>query len=97
MALLSSVSSSSGVYTLNVAITNTGGAILNGPLPLMVTGLPSGVRLLNGSGTTGASPCVDFLPAGQALAPGQKATLCLKFSAKTLKSITYVALVMEGI
>jgi hypothetical protein len=68
-----------------------------GPLALVLKGLPAGVTLLNGSGTTGGNPYLDFIPVGRQLAPGQVVTVSLTFSAKSLKSISYGTQVLAGI
>jgi hypothetical protein len=97
VALAGSSGSGAGVYTLNLTITNTSAGMQIGPLALVLKGLPAGVTLLNGSGTTGGNPYLDFIPVGRQLAPGQVVAVSLTFSAKSLQSISYGTQVLAGI
>ena len=65
-------------FVQNVTITNTGNVPANGPLQLVLDGLPSTVSLTNGSGTLPDG--TPFINVPGTLAVGQSVTVRLEFS-----------------
>ncbi|HEY3441852.1 MAG TPA: endonuclease/exonuclease/phosphatase family protein [Paludibaculum sp.] len=79
--------------TSSVRVTNNTAAPINGPLQLVITGLPDGVRLTNAASSSPASAIYNL---AAPLAPGQTLIVPLAFSLNAVKSITYSAVVFAG-
>jgi hypothetical protein len=74
-------------YTGTVTITNTGAAVLKGPLQFRLAGLTNGVTLDN---ATGVKDGVPYITLGEAeLAPGQAATVTTTVSNPAKAAIGY--------
>ncbi len=86
-----------GFFVQNIAITNHAGIPIPGPLYLILSGLPSGVQLVNKSGITQkVAPGSSFIKLplsndGRTSAPGESNTLTLQFLDPSRKAITYSA------
>ena len=83
-----------GKYSGTVKITNTSGAALNGPLHLVLQGLPAGVTLDGKSGEQGGAPYLT-LP-GTSLAAGASVTVTTSFTNPSKTSIGYTAKLING-
>ena len=84
----------SKTFSGTVTITNTSGSTLNGPFQIVLTGLPSGVTLLNAVGTFDGSPYITVSSTG--LAAGQSATVSVRFSDVSMTKITFTPVVYSG-
>jgi hypothetical protein len=85
------------VYAQGVSLMNTLPTAVDGPLFLIVEGLPAGVTLVNRSEQTeclasAGSRYVVPLPAGSSLAPNTSAVFALYFSDPSGAAITYTPL-----
>jgi len=80
----------SKTFSGTVIIRNTSEGTLNGPFQVVLTGLPSGVTLLNAAGTFDGSPYITVSSTG--LAAGQSATVSVRFMTK----ITFTPVVYSG-
>lgn len=83
-----------GKFSGNVAVTNTSGAALSGPLQFVLRGLPAGVTLDNKSGNVNGAPYVT-LP-GASLAPGATANVALTFTNPSKTTITFTSALFSG-
>lgn len=83
-----------GKFVGSVAITNTSGAALSGPLQYVLRGLPAGVTLDNKSGEVDGAPYVT-LP-GTALAPGATVKVALTFTNPSRTNITFTSALYAG-
>ncbi|QNA88437.1 hypothetical protein G4G28_07935 [Massilia sp. Dwa41.01b] len=83
-----------GKYSATVKITNTSGAVLTGPLHLVLEGLPSGVTLDGKSGEQGGAPYLT-LP-GASLAPGATVSVTTTFTNPSKSSIGYTPKLFTG-
>jgi len=83
-----------GKYSATVKITNTSTAALNGPLQLLLQGLPSGVTLDEKSGDQNGAPYLT-LP-GMTLAPGASVTVTTTFTNPSKTAITYTPKLFSG-
>lgn len=84
---------------LQLTLKNGGGTAVLGPLYLVLTGLPKGVRLKNAAGTArtagfAGDPFVTVSAAG--LAPGQSITLTLRFKNPKQKKVRPTAELLAG-
>ena len=79
--------------TSSVRVTNNTASAISGPLQLVITGLPDGVRLTNAASTSPASAIYNL---AAPLAPGQTIIVPLAFSLNAVKAITYSATVFAG-
>jgi len=84
-------------YRQAVAITNTSGRPLSGPLALLVSNLSRGAVLSDASGSFLGHPYLDFLAAGQRLQAGQRVVVTLTFRSAAAPSPGYAAQVLRGI
>jgi hypothetical protein len=75
-----------GKYTGGVTITNTSGALLAGPLRLMLRGLAGGVTLDNASGSAGGVP---YVTVPGPLNPGAAITVPLTFNNPARALVAY--------
>ena len=81
----------------SVTITNTGSAPIIGPLALILSGLPSGVSLMGGTGvTSGGSPYLNVLGSASVLGVGQSVTVMLDFSDPSLGAISFNTRLVAG-
>jgi hypothetical protein len=83
-------------------VTNTSSTTYNGPVSLVITGLPPGVTLLNASGTVASGqyagdPYIRLVGANGSFKPGEKILVPLIFYANGRKTFTYTAVVVQGI
>jgi len=83
-----------GKYSATVKITNTGAAALNGPLHLVLQGLPAGVTLDGKSGDQAGAPYLT-LP-GTTLAPGASVSVTTTFTNPSKISIGYTPKLFSG-
>jgi uncharacterized repeat protein (TIGR01451 family) len=82
-------------------VTNTSSTTFNGPVDLVITGLPPGVTLLNASGTVtsgryAGDPYIQLVGAAGSFKPGEKILVPLIFYAPGLKTFTFGTVVIEG-
>jgi hypothetical protein len=68
------------LLTQTITITNTSSQALQGPLALVLQGLPAGVSLLDSDGTYQGNQYVNILGDNRKLKSGQSITITLKFS-----------------
>jgi uncharacterized repeat protein (TIGR01451 family) len=83
-------------------VTNTSSTTFNGPVDLVITGLPPGVTLLNASGTVASGqyagdPYIQLVGANSSFKPGEKILVPLLFYAPGRKTLTFATVVVEGI
>jgi copper(I)-binding protein len=60
-----------------------------GPLSLSLTALPSGVVLIDATGTTSGNPFIRFLNSGKTLTKGASVNITLTFTAASSSEITF--------
>ena len=89
-----SINRATGKTTGNVTITNTSGQTLNGPLHLVLRGLPSGVTLDNPAGVHEGAPYITLPQAG--IAPGATVTIATAFSNGAKRNFTYTPQLVSG-
>jgi uncharacterized repeat protein (TIGR01451 family) len=82
-----------------VFLINTSGETINGPVALVLNGLPAGVTLLNANGTYNGSPYIDILPSGGSWKAGWRHFVLpfLHFNNPDNVKISYTAQIIEGI
>jgi len=82
-----------------VFLINTSGETINGPVALVLNGLPAGVTLLNANGTYNGSPYIDILPTGGSWKAGWRHFVLpfLHFNNPDNVKISYTAQIIEGI
>jgi predicted extracellular nuclease len=83
-----------GKYTGSVSFTNTSGKAIDGPLQLVLQGLPAGVSLDNKSGDFAGAPYVT-LPSAS-LAPGATVTVGLTFTDPSRINVTFTPKLYTG-
>jgi predicted extracellular nuclease len=83
-----------GKTTGSVSFTNTSGQAINGPLQLVLQGLPAGVTLDNKSGDFNGASYVT-LPAAS-LAPGATATVTATFTNPSKVAVTFTPKLYTG-
>jgi hypothetical protein len=91
-----------GRFRQRVTLRNISGQELQGPLWLVLDGLPRKVRLRNAAGQclahgTPGSPFAAANPSATGLAPGAGFSLLLDFVNPRLRKIRYTPLVLQGI
>jgi len=79
--------------TSRISVRNNTASPMNGPLSLVITGLPSGVALTNANAFTGAGAVYNL---AAPLAPGASVIVNLSFSMDAFKAINYTANVFSG-
>jgi hypothetical protein len=82
-------------YSGTVAITNTSGAAIAGPLELVLTNLTAGATLANADGIPTNGPYVTTLASGP-LAPGSSVTATIRITAPQANAPTFTPLVFSG-
>jgi uncharacterized protein len=83
-----------GQYTGTFSFTNQTGAAINGPFQLQLAGLPSGVTLVNASGSQNGMP---YITVGNAsIAPGATISVTTTFTNPAKVSISYTATFYSG-
>lgn len=80
-------------YTGTITVSNPGAA-LNGPLQLVLNGLPAGVTLANATGSRAGAPYLTVNAAG--LAAGASLTLTLNFTNPSKLAVNYSAQLFSG-
>jgi hypothetical protein len=88
------LSRSTGKYTATVKVTNTSAAALNGPLHLVLQGLPAGVTLDGKNGDQEGAPYLT-LP-GTTLAPGASVSVTTTFTNPSKTAINYTPKLFSG-
>jgi predicted extracellular nuclease len=84
----------SGQWSGTLSITNTSGAAISGPLQIALNGLPSGVTLVNASGSRSGVP---YLSANtSSLAAGATLTVTVNFTKTGTAAISYTPQVFSG-
>jgi len=83
-----------GQWGGTLAITNTSGAALTGPLQISLTGLPSGVTLVNATGNRSGVPYITV--STSSLAPGATLTVPVSFTKTGTAAIGYTTKVYSG-
>jgi uncharacterized repeat protein (TIGR01451 family) len=93
-----------GAYKQRLLLENDSGATLTGPIALVLTGLPSGVSLINAtglvpSGTYAGDPYIDIVLSGDSWLAGWRnfLMLVLEFSDPNGYAITYSPVILQGI
>ena len=84
----------SGQYTGTLTLTNTGGSTLSGPFQAVIGALPSGVTLVNASGSKDGAPYISTSTA--TLAPGAKLVFSLTFSNPAKLALSYTVSTFSG-
>jgi hypothetical protein len=89
-------------FEQTVTLTNTSNHTLHGPLALVLTGLPSDVRLIDARGSYQGNPYVEIVVPDGIVAPGQDVTVRLDFCLvghhdRDRDDLTYSIDVLEGI
>ncbi|MGR6034661.1 MAG: DUF7948 domain-containing protein [Candidatus Nitrosoglobus sp.] len=92
-------SRSTGDYLQQLTLTNTGSAPITGPLALVIDNLSSNATVANGSGQTTCaapvgSPYLQVALTGNALNPGQSATVTLELANPTNQAFNYTTRVL---
>jgi uncharacterized repeat protein (TIGR01451 family) len=90
----------SGSYIQGALFINESGAAIDGPVALVLNGLPAGVTVTNASGTTASgAPYINIEPPNGVWQPGVRYFLVavITFSDPTHVKITYTPEVVEGI
>jgi hypothetical protein len=82
-------------YSGTVTITNTSGATLAGPLPLVLANLSAGATLANANGVGPNGPYITALASGS-LAPGNSVTATVRITAPQTSSPTFTPLLFSG-
>jgi predicted extracellular nuclease len=83
-----------GKFSGTVSITNTSGAVINGPLQFVLQGLTAGVTLDNKSGDLNGSPYITLPNAS--LAPGASVTLSTTFTNPAKANVVYSSKLYSG-
>ncbi|MYM65276.1 ExeM/NucH family extracellular endonuclease [Pseudoduganella sp. FT55W] len=83
-----------GQWTGTLSITNTSGAALTGPLQIALSGLPSGVNLVNASGKRSGVPYITANTSS--LAAGATLTVPVTFTKTGTAAISYTTQVYSG-
>jgi len=81
-------------FTQAVTITNISGAVITGPIELVLPDLEN-ATLVNETGVTQGSPYITVLSSGS-LGVGQSVTIALVFADPTLATITYTPEFLAG-
>jgi hypothetical protein len=88
------VSNRTTQVTGSVAITNTSGAPVTGPLQVEFTNLPAGVTLVNATGTHNGVPYITV--SASSIAAGATSTISLVFNNPTKGAIPYIPVISSG-
>ena len=83
-----------GKYSGSVTLTNTSGAMVNGPFHVRLDSLPAGVTLDNASGANNGAPYITV--ANPSVAAGGKVTVSLVFSNPNKVGIGYTPAIFTG-
>jgi predicted extracellular nuclease len=83
-----------GQYTGTYSFTNNSGAAISGPFQLELAGLPSGVTLVNATGTHNGAPYITVNNAS--VAPGATVSVTTTFTNPAKVSISYTATIYSG-
>lgn len=89
----------SGSYVQAALFINESGTAINGPVALVLNGLPAGVTVTNADGTYNGSPYIDIEPPDGVWQPGVRYFLVavINFSDPTHVKITYTPEIVAGI
>jgi hypothetical protein len=85
----------SKTFTGTLTIKNISNNAINGPFQIVLTSMPSGVTLVNATGTTGGFPYIT-IPTASSLEPGQSASVNIQISNPAGVLINSVPLVYSG-
>jgi hypothetical protein len=78
-----------------VTVKNTSGSTISGPLQVLFFGLPVNVSLVNATKNLSGTPFIT-VPAVASLAPGQSATIAVKFKDPSNTKITFTPVIYSG-
>ncbi len=84
----------SHTFVGNVTLKNVSGTTLNGPFLIALTGLPSGVRLVNQAGLIGTNPYL--LVPNTALTASQSVSIAVQFVNPKFAPISFIPVVYAG-
>jgi hypothetical protein len=79
----------------SITLTNTSTAAVDGPIQVLIAGLPAGVTLVNASGSRKGVPYVSAASVAR-LAPGASVSVPLSFANPTKVALSYSALTYAG-
>lgn len=85
----------SKLFIGTATVTNVSDSTISGPFQIVLTSMPSGVTLVNATGTTGGFPYIT-VPAVTSLGPGQSASVNIQISNPAGVLINSVPLVYSG-
>ncbi|HUB81092.1 MAG TPA: hypothetical protein VMB03_19945 [Bryobacteraceae bacterium] len=87
--------SATQLFEGTLTMTNAGASVIQGPLELLLMGLPSNVTLTNATGNLSGTPYLTVSGVA-ALGPGQSATVGLLFSNPANVPITFTSVLYTG-
>jgi hypothetical protein len=85
-----------GTFNGRLIVTNTGSQAITGPVLVELTNLPTGVTLLNATGTSAGTPFIAAPDAGN-LAPGQSVSVNVQFSNPSKGLITFTPIAYSAL
>jgi hypothetical protein len=85
----------SQTFNGTVTIKNLGSSSINGPLQILLTGLPANVTLVNASGSLSGFPYLT-IPAAGGLAPGHSVSASVEFKNPTNAAISLAPVMFSG-
>ncbi len=88
-------SRTTSTFNGTITIKNTGAVQIPAPMEAVISGLPTGVTLVNASGYYNSAPYITVLSTG-GLAPGQSITVPIRFSGPSTAHITFAATAYSG-
>jgi len=77
-------------YSTTLTVLNNTNSPVTGPISIVVSNLPQGVGLVNGTGMIGGNPAIQIVGAGGTLSPGQSANVTAVFSDVSNVAIQFV-------
>jgi hypothetical protein len=80
----------SKTYSTTLTVLNNTNSQVTGPISIVVSNLPQGVSLVNGTGMIGGIPAIQIVGAGATLSPGQSANVTAVFSDVSNVTIQFV-------
>jgi hypothetical protein len=85
----------SKTFNGTVTIKNVGSSTVSGPFEILFTGIPASVTLVNATGNLSGTPYLT-VPSVASLAPGQSATVSVKFSNPSNATINVTPVIYSG-